>query len=248
MKTFLGLSVLLAGAAIRLPAAFQAAEIPAAAGAAASDSVLKVIQTAMAVYPTRLLDQGISRGEASVVFRVGADGRLIDWMPTAYTHRGFADEAVRVLKQWRFEAGRVHGRPVASVGSATFDFQVSGILIIQKHLDTAASAPVPYAMRHFEYEPCPPEKLDRSLTVTRSVNPTYPKELSDRGAVGTVRVAFYVDETGRTRFPIAVDSANDFLSGIAIAAISKWEFDPPTSKGVPVLVRASVEFSFVPSG
>jgi hypothetical protein len=43
------------------------------------------------------------------------------------------------------------------------------------------------------------------------------------------------------------NEANEELAAIAITAVSQWQFDPPTSKGKPVLVLAQQDFSFNPA-
>jgi len=57
-------------------------------------------------------------------------------------------------------------------------------------------------------------------------------------------VYFYIDEKGAVRMPAVDASANPYLSDIAVAAVREWRFEPPTSRGKPVLIAASQEFNF----
>jgi hypothetical protein len=41
--------------------------------------------------------------------------------------------------------------------------------------------------------------------------------------------------------------ANEELAAAAITAVSQWQFEPPTSKGRPVLVLAHQDFEFKPA-
>jgi TonB family protein len=245
MKTFL-YHLILAGAAGALLTAAQAVEQPTDTRAAAPDVPLKIIRTVAGVFPTRVLEQGVSHGEATVVFHVDSAGKLTDWLVTSYTHRDLANEGVRVLRAWRFEPGFVAGRPVGTVASITFEFEVRGMLVIEKRPELTMPTVADYMEARYAYQPCPAERLDRRLTPIRTVKPTYPKELSDHGAIGNVRVVFYVDENGQARLPVAANAPDNVLAGMAVAAVGQWRFAPPTSQGKPVLVRACQDFSFVP--
>lgn len=236
------------GATGALLMAVHAAEAPDNSTATVLQTPLKVIKRLEAVYPQRLMQQGITHGEATVIIRVDATGRLTDWLVTSYTHQGFADEAVRVLQQWQFEPSRVNGRPVESVANITYQFNVNGVLVVQKYGDVTPPTIRDYTDRRYAYQPCPPQNLDHLLTPRHVVMPAFSLRTNEHGASGSVVVVFYIDETGKARFPIAVKATNDAMAGAAVAAVGQWQFEPPTSKGKPVLVQASQEFSFVPEG
>jgi TonB family protein len=76
------------------------------------------------------------------------------------------------------------------------------------------------------------------------VEPVYPQELMKQGISGNIIVDFYIDETGKARFPTAMAGTNETLAGIAVAAVQQWRFIPPTAKGKPVLVQARQVFTF----
>jgi TonB family protein len=67
------------------------------------------------------------------------------------------------------------------------------------------------------------------------------------GVGGKVTVDFFVDESGKTRMPVVAGRSDDSLAGFAIAAVKQWRFEPPTRGGIPVLVRVSQDFNFVPA-
>ena len=81
-----------------LPALFAAAVPAIADDLPWRDSSLKIIQTTEPDFPpdTETLLQ--RRGEARLVINVDADGHLVDWLVTSYTHRNFATAAVNALK------------------------------------------------------------------------------------------------------------------------------------------------------
>jgi outer membrane biosynthesis protein TonB len=46
--------------------------------------------------------------------------------------------------------------------------------------------------------------------------------------------------------PAVLSADYDELASLAVAAIQQWKFEPPTRKGVPVMVRAKQVFHFGP--
>jgi len=62
-------------------------------------------------YPAVMRQNGIS-GSVLVEFDVDAEGRVVRAEAIRYTHREFADPAVRAVKKWRFEPGRRRGQAV----------------------------------------------------------------------------------------------------------------------------------------
>jgi TonB family protein len=97
------------------------------------------------------------------------------------------------------------------------------------------------------YYPRSLRELDAIPAPITAPPPAYPQSLVQSGHGGNVTVKFYIDETGAVRLP-AVDSSDDWeLSGLAITALNKWRFEPPTCKGLPVLAKVSQVFRFRPS-
>lgn len=233
MKTFLALFSLI----MLTSGVASAVEKPAAQ----SGSRFKIIQTTPAVYPIRMLNDGVSSGAARVVLHIDSEGKLADSLVVAYTRRAFAEEVMRVIKRWKFEPAYDKGEAIETVLELTFNFEVNGVLLVQRFgVDTSM-----LELEHgYEYQACSLKKLDRIPTPVSIVSPTYPKEWADQGIAGKVVIDFYIDETGKVRFPAAPDGSNPRLAGIAVAAVSKWQFAPPTRKGQPVLVHAQQIFAF----
>jgi len=233
MKTFVALFSLI----VLVASVAGAVEKPAVQ----SGNRFKIIQTTPPIYPIRMLNNGISSGAARVVLHIDTEGKLADSLVVAYTRRAFADEIMRVIKKWRFEPAYDNGEAIETVLELTFNFEVNGVLLVQRFgIDTSITE-----LDHgYEYQACSLKKLDRIPTPVSIVSPTYPKEWVDQGIVGKVIVDFYIDETGKVRFPAAPVGSNPRLAGVAVAAVSKWQFAPPTRKGQPVLVHAQQIFTF----
>jgi len=62
-------------------------------------------------FPATMRQQGIA-GTVTVEFAVDTEGRVVRAEAVRYTHREFAEPAVRAVLKWRFEPGRRHGRVV----------------------------------------------------------------------------------------------------------------------------------------
>jgi outer membrane biosynthesis protein TonB len=59
-----------------------------------------------------------------------------------------------------------------------------------------------------------------------------------------VQVHFYIDEKGVVRMPAVQNGPHPYLMEMAVEAMKGWKFEPPTSRGRPVLVAAAQTFEF----
>ena len=211
---------------------------PEAAGAAGC----KIIQTVRAIFPERLRNSGVTRGEARVLLQVDAAGRLTDTLVAAYTHEAFAKEAVWATSQWKFEPGAVDGEPAGGVLEITFAFRMNEMAVLVSQGRTPEDPGLPAGT--YRYHPVSLRELDRIPTPISVMPPPYPKAWADRGIKGKVTVEFYIDETGRARMPVVIAGDSRLLGGAAIATVQQWRFSPPTRAGAPALVKAQQDFSF----
>jgi len=212
---------------------------------------IKINQTDEPTFPRSLIAIGIKRGAASIAVAVDEQGKMTDYLVTAFTHPAFADNAVASLKKWTFEPARIHGSPRNSKVDLTFNFEVEGVVVISlTPMSYAELLRFKIAPNSMAYAACSLAQLDRIPTPKRVVNPSYPKELARSTRGGHVLVEFYIDQQGHVRMPSVsreTDVANEELSAIAVTTVGQWEFEPPTCKGVPVLVRAQQDFDFKPA-
>jgi TonB family protein len=74
--------------------------------------------------------------------------------------------------------------------------------------------------------------------------PRYAVEAAKQGVRGSVAVYFYIDEKGEVRMPAVQTGPHPYLMEIAVDALKSWKFEPPTSRGRPVLVAAAQIFDF----
>jgi TonB family protein len=208
---------------------------------------VKIYQNPEATFPSVLISSGVKSGSASVAVAVDDAGHVTDYLVTAYTHPAFADSAVAAIKKWKFEPAMIHGIPRNSKSDLTFRFQVEGIVVLTMNAFSYEEMMLlKVAPGSFAYRACTLGELDRIPTPTKIVNPPYPSRLA-RGGGGHVQVGFYIDEQGHVRMPsvsLETNEANEELAAIAVMAVSQWQFEPPTSKGRPVLVLARQDFAF----
>ncbi len=212
---------------------------------------VKVDQTEEAAFPSVLIPIGVKSGSASVAVAVDDAGRLTDYLVTAYTHPAFAESAVAAIRKWRFEPAMIRGFPRNSKSDLTFRFQLEGVVVMtMTSLSYEEMLHMKLAPGSMAFSACTMGELDRIPNPTKIVNPVYPNQVARSSRGGHVSVGFYIDEHGRVRMPsvsLETNEANEELAAIAVTAVSQWQFDPPTSKGRPVLAVAEQEFNFKPS-
>ncbi len=208
---------------------------------------LRVHQTTSILYPYTLLNSGVTSGDAHVGIAVDPAGLLTDLLVVGYSHREFADAAVRAIREWDYTPMRVNGEPVASRMVIDVNFEAQGVVInITPGSDLAAHL-LSFRREH-GYGPCTVRELDAIPAPLEFVAPAYPSDLKQRGVTGEAVVDFYIDETGAVR--LAAVTCADFteLGALAVNAVEQWKFAPPTRHGQPVLVHVEQRFVFGQTG
>jgi len=223
---------------------------PAAFSATPDYIPMKIIETDQVIFPSAAKDLGIQDGQARVTVQVDESGKLTDYLVTAYTYPSFATTAVSALKRWSYKPAYLRGQPHSATADLTFNFESKGLVVV----DLTVSSYV--ELRNFQMHPgafgfhaCTLQQLDRIPTPTKVVRPIYPEEAAKQQKSGTVTVEFFIDEQGHVRLPAVsrqTGETNEALSAAAVEAVSQWQFEPPMSKGKPVLVAARQDFNFTP--
>ena len=203
-------------------------------------------QTDVLVYPFSMTVSGILTGEARVVISVDAAGQLNDVLVVGYTKNEFADAAVSALKRWRYEPARVHAAPHASRAQVLFVFKNDTGVMVQAIPGMKDANPLRSGEERYAYRARLLRELDR-IPIPAHVVPPVTLKTGPHTSKRTVTVEFYIDEEGRVRMPaIGRDEIDDEFSAAAVSAVEQWRFEPPTRKGLPVLVQARQDFNFVP--
>ena len=228
---------------------------------------LVIEQTVPPYFPPDLLAEGFPEGLARIQVVVSAQGELLDWLIVGYTHRRFADEAVKAIRRWKFQPARVNGQPVLAHREISVSFATTGTAVSFNNNDYMESYVNQISNKAARW-PCTLKELDRIPTPLQAPAPVYARELAARGVQGVVVVDFFIDETGAVRLPavaatevtrkagmpsagasgspdVQADDESRF-GELALTAIEQWKFEPPTRKGKPVLLKARQTFRFGP--
>lgn len=216
-----------------------------AAALGAQTTSLRIEQTVEPQFPHVLSLTHLTSGEARVVVNIDADGRLVDWLVSGYTHKAFADEAVSVLKQWRYIVPTERGAPIGIRTELRFEFEATGRVVSLMAIETPEVLLKQMGIGpHMVTRVCNLQELDRTIAPVNPVTPSYPRPAGVATGTRSVLVDFYVDETGQPRMPVVVNAAHEVLAQAAIGALNRWRFTAPTRAGKPVSVRVRQEFIF----
>jgi TonB family protein len=204
----------------------------------------KIVKQERVIFPPRMLQEGVTRGEAHVVVEIGVDGRVTDSLITLYTQRAFAEESLRAARASRYAPSTTDGQPLITIMQLQFVFDSRDPVVTSVIGFPTLGSTTPAT--RYEYYPFPLSALDRPPATRQTTPPIYPQAWIDQGRKGTIKVSFYLDETGRARMPIARDASDDLLANSACAAVKEWRFDPPVRHGQPVLAQVELPIIFDP--
>ena len=209
---------------------------------------MKADQAVLPGFPQHVLSQGVKSGQVRVAVQVDPDGRLSDFLVTAYSNPALVDGAVAAVKKWHFEPARIHGEPRSAKAEYTFNYEAEGVVLVDMSVQTIAELlRLRIAPNSLAFTAHTLGQLDRIPTPIRIVKPLYPQMLARSSRGGRVTVEFYIDEQGRVRLP-SVDrqtiEANEDLAAAAVTAVEQWQFEPPLFKGRPALTLAQQDFNF----
>lgn len=90
----------------------------------------------------------------------------------------------------------------------------------------------------------PISQLDRMPKAIFLAPPAYPAALANSGITGEVTVGFVVDAEGKAQQVRAIKSSQPEFEAAAIAAVSKWQFDPGRKGGRIVNTQVSQKLVF----
>lgn len=83
-------------------------------------------------------------------------------------------------------------------------------------------------------QPAAPQPIIVDARLIRSIGPKYPARCErGAGALETVSVIFDVNATGRPTNPRVTAASDDCFEDAAVAAVTKWRFNPRTVDGAP---------------
>jgi TonB family protein len=232
MKTLLKYSAVLALSALavtRLCAAIES---------------LKIEPTIVPSLNPVLLNRGITEGTVTLVIDVSAEGKLTDWLVLGSTDPEIAEYFVDALKAWKITPARIDGKPVGSQVELSATVTAQGVVLSRTGMELVNDFFRRISGNPIKYQRSSATALDHLPARLNTITPKYAQDAAKQGVHGKVQVSFYIDEHGTVRMPAVNAGAHPYLAEEAVAAVREWKFEPPTSKGKPVLVAASQEFNF----
>lgn len=203
----------------------------------------KVKKIVLPVYPYELLKKKVS-GLAKVSCVIGTDGRVTSTTIIEASRPEFGAALAAAVEATEFGYATVEGEPVATVLGFQHTFRprpsrdaprVAAVLMEELRVLDHVSNPKAIGRAAL---------MDRPIRVTNQPAPAYPTQLLSRRATGEATIEFVLDEKGRPRLPRIVWATDPAFGYAAAQAVSAWEFDPPTQRGAPTIMRVSAPFRF----
>ena len=217
-------------------------------GAAANlwdDRPMRIVQTTEGLFPMSLMQQGVREGEVRAVLHIDADGRLMDFLVTAYSHPELLQEAITSIRHWEYEPARQRGQTVGTRSEVILRFESRGAVVSLTASDTVATTLNRLTAMPMNARLCKLPELDEPPALVHVVQPYNPgKRAGVPQGRGRATVDFYIDPEGRPRMPVVTRSSHEAFALAAYDAVSQWRFTPPTRRGEPVMVRVVQEFVF----
>jgi TonB family protein len=205
----------------------------------------RIIQTTDVQFPHDLLASGVSEGEVRALLMIDANGKLLDCLLTAFTHRELGQVLMNAVRHWAYEPAMERGVAVGQRFEIMFLFRSTGSILSQIPSNMLAASLNRRFKAPLTQLVCKPSELDRKPVVLESVSPAHPgKSLKRPELKGNASIDFYIDAEGRPRMPVATRGSNEDFAIAAADALLQWRFEPPTSNGKPVMVRIVQEFIF----
>ncbi|MBZ5631569.1 MAG: TonB family protein [Acidobacteriia bacterium] len=143
------------------------------------------------------------------------------------------DQAMAVLRAWRFTPGMKDGRPVSV--PCTFDFAWG-----PRNLGSREAA----QLRSVLHAPPAPSTFTSHPEVIYSPDPPYPQQARDTGVEGTVTAILAVGEDGAPRDVRVMEGLGSVVDGSVTDALRQWRFRPPLINGQPATASVIIEVSF----
>jgi TonB family protein len=206
------------------------------------DEPPKAILIGAPVYPYELL-VGNVKGKATVAFAVDPTGRTRSIMVSNASRPEFGAAAAAMVAAWRFDPAMMGGKPSWSLLKKDQNFS-------RDDDDFPLNDSALRLLKALKKSPCPiltgTTTLDIPLKGRFQPGPIIPPSVSKANVPATASIIFIVDHAGHAQLPRIASSTNEEFGWAAATAISRWQFNAPTSKGKPVDVFVEIPVAFQP--
>lgn len=207
---------------------------------------LRLSKFVMPLFPELLRLSGDTQGVVVAAVGRDAEGHVTDVFVLNSTHPVLSQSVVSAISQWRFARPAYRAapdRPIVPIVRILFN--TGGV--------TFVSLPAQGAGRKIPVANNPPmifpavSDLDSSATPVEQTLPKFTPAVIERLPQGTATVKFFVDETGRVRVPIVLESTTPEYADAAIASIEQWRYEPPRLAGRSTIAIETATFHFRPT-
>lgn len=188
------------------------------------------------VYPPAMFWSGL-RGDVLVEFVVDQEGRVQNAVVVRSLNPGFNDAALEAIKHWRFEPGRIDGRPVNTRMQQPISFSLEGVrdggddgIVVQKRADQSKLPP------QLQYD-TPPKTVALVL-------PIYPYALLREKQKGKARITLLINAEGKVAMSKVVEADRPEFGYALQAAAEQFEYLPALKDGQPTNTVLTFEQEF----
>ncbi|MET0395986.1 MAG: M56 family metallopeptidase [Longimicrobiaceae bacterium] len=199
-------------------------------------------------YPPELRAARVT-GMAQVAMVVTATGAVAEARAVEATHPAFADAAVAVMSQARFEPAKRGGRAVAVRLRVPVAFTLDGHAPVPgvprfvpqaQRAEPAAAGQGIVDVGALDRQPA----LRNAPEVQRVLQAGYPPALRESGVTGLATVAFVVGTDGATRDVRLVSASREEFGEPALAAVRAMRFTPGELAGRAATARVQIPVMF----
>jgi TonB family protein len=191
----------------------------------------RVMTTVAPEYPADLRRTG-ETGTVLVCAGIDAGGHVVGVKVLQAENQAFADAAVDAVRQWTFCRAEDPASPAIRRVEVPIRFELSGVE------ETGPVIPLPETVIYGSAD----------CGIVKTVSPTYPKEMCQRGSNGTATLCATINPSGKVVGIRVLEADNSALAESAREALSEWQFVPLSDPDVYTLREVEIPFRFVMAG
>lgn len=175
-------------------------------------------------------------------FLFNDEGYVDDWVPIRTNDMKLIQSINNVVNDWKIEPAELDGQPSWSYIEFEIRFVSEGTVVSLTPLEAVVS--FTKSMRDDFDLVVPFRELDAIPKPIKMETPRMSPQLIKGSSGETVTFEFFIDQHGKVRIPIVKEEFNteELAAAIMLESLLKWEFEPPTRNGRPVITRAMIPF------
>jgi len=207
---------------------------------------LRLTKFALPQFPELVRLSGDTHGVVVVAIGRDAEGRVTDVLVLNSSNPVLSQSVISAVNEWRFARPAYRATPDKPIiPIVRFIFNSGGVTFVSVSSQGSGRKP--------DINNNPPMifpmvgDLDTSSKPLEQPLPNISGAILDRLPPGTATVKFFVDETGRVRVPIVLESTTPEYADAAVASVEQWRYEPPRLAGRPTIAIETATFNFRPT-